>query len=254
MADFPFGEPPFDIESVRDVSRPCYGTPASDVAKFQEYVIRQRRPAWWAREKFKIGYKGSLQRTSSSWRDLPAGPVWCFTRFGRTVTPLPSGALLYVGGEHEDFYDPDFCIYNDAVIETADGAIYIIGFPKDVFPPTDFHTATLVGSDVWVIGSLGYLDQRRECETQVIRLTIDDLGDPEELTAQTVDTTGDNPGWVSRHEARYVRGRNEIVVWGGQVWETRNGELDLHDNHSGFALSLDSMEWRRMGFDEAADA
>jgi len=25
---------------------------------------------------------------------------------------LPDGRLVSVGGEHEDYYDPDFCIYN----------------------------------------------------------------------------------------------------------------------------------------------
>ena len=42
--------------------------------------------------------------------------VWCFDRFGATVTVLPDGRHVYIGGEHEDFYDPDFCIYNDVVV------------------------------------------------------------------------------------------------------------------------------------------
>lgn len=40
------------------------------------------------------------------------GPVWCFRRFGATRTELPDGRIVYIGGEHEDGYDPDFCIYN----------------------------------------------------------------------------------------------------------------------------------------------
>ena len=39
-------------------------------------------------------------------------PVWCFNRFGGTRTKLPDGRLVCIGGEHEDNYDPDFCIYN----------------------------------------------------------------------------------------------------------------------------------------------
>ncbi|KAF8978121.1 hypothetical protein BGZ46_006822 [Entomortierella lignicola] len=43
-------------------------------------------------------------------------PVWCFDRFGATLTELPDGRHVYIGGEHEDYYDPDFCIYNDVVV------------------------------------------------------------------------------------------------------------------------------------------
>jgi hypothetical protein len=45
-------------------------------------------------------------------QDWPFTPVWCFDRFGGTVTVLPDGRQVYIGGEHEDYYDPDFCIYN----------------------------------------------------------------------------------------------------------------------------------------------
>ncbi|KAK5652677.1 hypothetical protein OQA88_10271 [Cercophora sp. LCS_1] len=44
------------------------------------------------------------------------GPTWCFDRFGRTTTWLPDGRVVLIAGEHEDSYDPDFCIYNDVVV------------------------------------------------------------------------------------------------------------------------------------------
>jgi hypothetical protein len=43
-------------------------------------------------------------------------PVFCFRRFGRTETKLPNGRIVYIGGEHEDIYDPDLNIYNDVVV------------------------------------------------------------------------------------------------------------------------------------------
>ncbi|KAK4449002.1 hypothetical protein QBC34DRAFT_300250 [Podospora aff. communis PSN243] len=43
-------------------------------------------------------------------------PSWCFDRFGRTTTWLEDGRIVFIGGEHEDWYDPDFCIYNDVVV------------------------------------------------------------------------------------------------------------------------------------------
>ncbi len=43
-------------------------------------------------------------------------PVWCFDRFGTSFTALPDGRFLQIGGEHEDYYDPDFCIYNEVFV------------------------------------------------------------------------------------------------------------------------------------------
>ena len=43
-----------------------------------------------------------------------------------------------MGGEHEDFYDPDFCIYNDVVVYDGHGDFTIYGYPKEVFPSHGF--------------------------------------------------------------------------------------------------------------------
>jgi hypothetical protein len=48
-------------------------------------------------------------------------PIFSFSRFGRTETELPDGRIIYIGGEHEDFYDPDFHIYNDVVVVRRTG-------------------------------------------------------------------------------------------------------------------------------------
>lgn len=37
-------------------------------------------------------------------------PIWCNQRFGRSKTKLKDGSIIYIGGEHEDSYDPDFHI------------------------------------------------------------------------------------------------------------------------------------------------
>lgn len=234
--EFPFGDPPFDLEQVAVLSRPRYGEVASREAAFYEYMVRQRRTAWWARKRFGIDASGQCaDKAHSGYRERQDGPVWCFTRFGRTVTQLPFGELLYVGGEHEDFYDPDFCIYNDVVVEDASGNIAIHGYPKDVFPPTDFHTATLVGTQLWLIGSLGYADLRREGETQVLRL------DTYSMRMTPVITDGDGPGWISCHTAEYDAKENTVIVRGGKVW---NG--DYRDNQHTWALSLEALMWWRM--------
>ena len=79
---------------------------------------------------------------------------------------------MLVGGEHEDFYDADFCIYNDVFVHSPGGAMAIYGYPEALFPPTDFHTATLLGDVIFVIGSLGYQGRRAYGETPVFRLDL----------------------------------------------------------------------------------
>ena len=59
--------------------------------------------AWDARQTFGNGDQHSADSMD---------PVWCFIRNGSTLTKLPNGRIVCIGGEHEDHYDPDFCIYN----------------------------------------------------------------------------------------------------------------------------------------------
>src|SRR5688500_12898926 len=69
-------------------------------------------------------------------------PIWTFDRLGMSRTFLDEGlttgrrnSVLYIAGEHEDFYDPDFCIYNDVIVCHQGGSVEIYGYPPSVFPP-----------------------------------------------------------------------------------------------------------------------
>jgi hypothetical protein len=177
---------------------------------------------------------------SSNYRDHAAGPVWTWQRFGRTSTRLPDGRLIYIGGEHEDWYDIDFCIYNDVVVEHPDGRWEIFGYPKDVFPPTDFHTATLVDETIWIVGNLGYRDLRKPGETQLFTL------DTRTLIVERIWSDGDCPGWLHRHWAELIGGR-EIVVGGGSRTElSEEGKEALTSNRACFALDLGRRTWRHL--------
>jgi hypothetical protein len=37
----------------------------------------------------------------------------------------------------------------------------IFGYTTDVFPPTDFHSATLLSNQIVIVGNLGYPKERR---------------------------------------------------------------------------------------------
>jgi len=134
-------------------------------------------------------------------------PIWCAARFGQSLTFLPDGRMVEIGGEHEDFYDADFCIYNDVFVH-GDGSLQIFGYPKEVFAPTDFHSATYVDGAIYIIGNVGYVGTRQVGTTPVYRL------DCQTWAITRVATSGDGPGWVHRHRARADGTRLE--VHGGQ--------------------------------------
>lgn len=192
---------------------------------FWEMMVRQRQPAHWARTALKVS--GS-----------ELSPVWCFARFGRTVTALDDGSLVYVGGEHEDFYDQDFCIYNDVIVERTSGAIEIYGFPPNDLPPTDFHTATLVEQNLYLIGSLGSPHQRAPDATPVYRL------DTRNFEISPVRCGGDRPGWIFKHRAEFDHRARAIRIWGGKLY--RSKEQPREANPDTYELDLASRKWRRL--------
>ncbi len=140
-------------------------------------------------------------------------PVWCWKRFGQTRTVIDEGEygerVVYIGGEHEDSYDPDFCIYNEVVVIDRETGTTIYGYPREDFQPTDFHTATIVGSYIYIVGCLGYREDRNVDRTPVYRLDLNTM------RVDRIQTYGEKPGWIWKHEARYERETNSIIVEGG---------------------------------------
>lgn len=163
--------------------------------------------------------------------------TWCHDRFGMSLTCLPDGRFVQVAGEHEDGYDPDFCIYNDVIVHDGHGGFQIYAYPEKVFPPTDFHTATLVGSWIYLIGNLSYPEYRKT-QAQVMRLNL------ESWAIEAVTTQGDDPGWIHRHQARVIDGK--IRVSGGKLW-IADGEDDGEIVANTVAYEFDPKDgsWRR---------
>jgi len=169
---------------------------------------------------------------------MNAGPCWCFDRFGQTKTVLPDGRIVYVAGEHEDFYDPDFYIYNDVVVVDPSGGVQIFGYPVEVFPPTDFHSATLVDNVLILIGNLGYPQDRRYGQTQVLRLELDTW------RISPIETFGDAPGWIHRHKAELSPDYSGIRITGGEI--DRSNETSLVENIDDWKLNLQTFHWERL--------
>lgn len=165
-------------------------------------------------------------------------PIWCYQRFGQSINRLPDGRFIEIAGEHEDFYDPNFCIYNDVIVHDGRGQCEIYAYPSEVFPPTDFHTATLVGDFIYLIGNLGYPPDRKPGITPVYRLNI------HSFAIEPVETEGDMPGWIHRHEARFD-GRTKIRISAGQCAVRDNGKVDFVDNRNVFELDLATLKWTR---------
>ncbi len=168
-----------------------------------------------------------------------AGPIWTFERMGATRTPHPDGRMICVGGEYEDFHDSDFCIYNDVVIIDIDGSVEIYGYPEELFPPTDFHSATLLDDRVILIGRLGYHGKRHPGETPVYSLDLRDY------RIEPLPSGGDRPGWIFEHEAELDRD-GIILIWGGKVLESRGGEEEIRRNFDDFAYDPRTGIWRRL--------
>jgi len=185
------------------------------------------------------GYKATNKFESGKNSSFEKGPVWSFDRFGKSITLLPDGRFLEIAGEHEDHYDPDFCIYNDVFIHDGRGKCDIYIYPREVFPPTDFHTATLIGSDVYIIGSLGYPEDRRPGYTQVFRLELDNL------QMERIETSGEMPGWINRHKAVYD-GQSLITIKGGKLIIEKQGREEYVDNEHEYSLCLKSLKWRKL--------
>ena len=186
-------------------------------------MIKSGVSAWRARDKYKDTAINE--------------PVWSFQRFGRTTNILSDGRIIEIAGEHEDHYDPDFCIYNDVVVFETDKTVRVFCYPEAVFPPTDFHTATLVDGYIFIIGSLGYPESRCVGHTPVFKLDV------KTMKISKVSTDGEAPGWISNHKTALCSGG--LVVSGGEVWVEAESGFDLVANSCRYTLNLDSLTWTK---------
>lgn len=167
------------------------------------------------------------------------GPIWTFDRMGQTCTKLPDGRIVYIGGEHEDFYDPDFCIYNDVVVFTPENRIEIYGYPRELFPPIDSHSASLVNGQIFLIGCLGYKDERRVGFTPVYSLDTNDY------RITSLKTSGPAPGWIFNHEST-VESDGTITLKKGKLIVEMEGQQRTRRNFDEYSYNPVTGVWSRL--------
>ncbi|KAK4214567.1 hypothetical protein QBC37DRAFT_372816 [Rhypophila decipiens] len=149
-----------NAEAIRDN---CHDNPTQISNPFITHMIVKGGDAYHARKM--MGFD-KLPFTKSCIR------FWTFNRWGQTKTTVPgngisSDRVIFIGGGYEDWYDPDFMIYNDVVVfhihtdaasekeypsniiaipqrpgHEQPNEISFYGYPADEFLPTDCHTAT----------------------------------------------------------------------------------------------------------------
>ncbi|MBV1907957.1 MAG: ankyrin repeat domain-containing protein [Kangiellaceae bacterium] len=163
-------------------------------------------------------------------------PIWTYNRFGKSITDIGNGEYIEIAGEHEDHYDQDFCIYNEVFHHRGNGEFTIYMYPKEVFPPTDFHTATLVNEYIYIIGNLGYNEERAYGTTPVYRLNT------RTFKIDKVVTKGDNPRWIYHHKA-YYDGKSIIRIKGGNILSTDEGKEASYLNKDNYDLCLNTFKW-----------
>lgn len=206
-----------------------FGTKNPEIShnKFWREMVKANCNAWKPRDLF------------DDTEDLSGPPVWCYNRFGKSINRLPNGEFIEIGGEHEDFYDPDFCIYNDVIHHKGNGDFDIYTYPKEIFPPTDFHTATLVENHIYIIGNLCYHGQRKFRDTPVYRLNT------KTFVIEKVETYGENPGWIYSHKA-YLEGDDSIKIKGGKIIALQDGKEAEQSNRTVYELCLKTLKWSRL--------
>jgi hypothetical protein len=223
-------------EIVKAWWKPRFGTsnPERMNNPLWEWLVRTRMEAYAAAKRF--GYPETSRHTPDF-----LGPAWCFARFGQSVTHLPDGRIVLIAGEHEDHYDPDFNIYNDVTVYHPDDSLEIFGYPIDVFPPTDFHTATLVGNRIIIMGNLGYPEDRKIGTTHVMELDITTW------SIKSITTTGEGPGWIHKQVAEPDDGGKCIKVRGGLICHLdKDGQTNILENPDDWCLDLNSLKWSRV--------
>ena len=124
------------------------------------------------------------------------------------------------------------------VVRHPNGQIEIYGYPEDVFPPTDFHSATLRGDHILIVGCLGHPKQRAQA-TPIYRLDLSDFSISE------CKTSGDGPLRLHEHKAELSADGTTLICHAGRDVHPTEGWIV--ENLTTWHLDLQSFAWSAAG-------
>lgn len=172
----------------------------------------------------------------------PDKPVWCYWRYQKSAALLPDGRIIEIGGCHENWHDHYFTPYNDVIVHDGKGNFEIYGYPEELFPPIEEPSTVLVGAYLYIIGNGQLPDNMAYDKTPIYRL------DCQTMAIEQVETSGENPGWISGHKAVYhshVSSSGVIHVMNGSVYQPHKVKMKWEKNEFLFILDLNTLHWRR---------
>jgi hypothetical protein len=229
---------------------PVYGTQNPELANkpFWCAMAKCRTDAFYAEKLLRERHGYTLQS--------PNDPVWGNDRAGQTLNVLPGGSFVEIGGLSDplDPYDRDHHCYNDVIVHNGKGHCDIYIYPKDVFPQTYYHSATLVGSQIYIIGNAWGKNEPKKYVgyTLVYVLNLDNF------QINKVETSGNMPGWIFKHKAAFD-GSNTIILSQGTIFtgvtdtgvtykNTNRTKKDFHykENTVRYSLCLKTMRWNQL--------
>ncbi|KAI6082102.1 hypothetical protein F4821DRAFT_264237 [Hypoxylon rubiginosum] len=186
-------------------------------------------------------------------------PTWTLRgRRGQSTTILPDKRIVAIGGVYGGYptWDVDYCRYNDVLVVQPkqpgqlDSTFTLYGYPEATFPPNAFHSATLVGEDIYIIGGQGSKEKEKVgTETQVFRLSTKDF------SIEKVETKGKSPGWICYHQARAISSYEILIEDSTEILEVRSGLTGMARLLKNYValFNIKNATWKRFLQDEPGD-
>jgi hypothetical protein len=183
------------------------------------------------------GYSLCSHCGSDEWGYL--APIWSAYRFGQSLTQLPDGRWVEIGGLHND--SQDTAIFNDVIV-TMEGEPRLFRYPAADFRPVYRHAAVLVENSIFIIGGKPWVPPPFDHETEVYKLDL------RSMSIDKVDVVGPSPGYIFDHSAWLVEG-NKIQIFGGERRFISSEEKEPPEGRSNFEWQIDL---ERMAWDQNA--
>lgn len=211
---------------------PRFGTsnPTNLTNPFWVWQVKTKIKAFWVLREIL-----SEKEMANSWDHPSPKPTWCMDRWDKTLTHLPDGRLVFIGGWDEDKLYNLFAHYNDVVVIEPSGQVTIYGYPEECFPSTHKHTATLVGHEVVIIGNREF-SGNRDLKTRFVYVL-----DVRTFVMRRVETRGAILPAISGHEANLASDGKSIRITGGII--DRGHDLSDVENIEDWSLDLSTWSW-----------